>query len=60
MTTAPPPPIPTSAERLLALANRVLRLSVSRTNPSQSWEDKSEVAAELRRLARRVEVGRPS
>lgn len=40
------------------IAMRVLRLSVSRRDPEKFWLTKSELANELRKLARRVESGR--
>ncbi len=40
--------------RLAALARRVVRLSPSRHDPEQFHLDKSEIVAELRRLAREI------
>jgi hypothetical protein len=42
------------AERLAVLAAAVAPLSPSRRDPEQFHEDKSEIAAELRRLAREI------
>lgn len=45
----PAPPAPGTLD---ALAERVVRLSPSHRDPERFHEEKSEVAAELRRLAR--------
>lgn len=41
-----------SCDTLAALAQRVVRLCPDHRNPERFHEDKSEIAAELRRLAR--------
>lgn len=43
---------------LLDLALRVARLGPDRRNPERFHEDKSEIVAELRRLARKKDAGR--
>jgi hypothetical protein len=43
-----------TAAKIERLAERVRRLSPSRHNPEQFHSDKSEIAAELRRLAREI------
>ncbi len=50
------PAVTLSPETLSALALRVSRLGPDRRNPEQFHEDKSEIVAELRRLARRKAV----
>jgi len=47
----PPPPSPPCASELLALASAVGRLSPSHRDPERYHLDKSEIVAELRRLA---------
>lgn len=48
----------TQHEALAALANRVQRLSPDRRDPERYHAEKSEIAAELRRLARADEQSR--
>ena len=47
-------PASDASDRLAALARRVIRLAPSRHNPEQFHMDKSEIAAELRRIASEV------
>lgn len=46
------------AERLADIAHQVARLSIDRRNPERFFEDRSEIAHELRKLARAAEAGR--
>lgn len=45
-------PVPVSAQ-IEALASRVLRLTVSHRDPEQFFVERSDIAGEMRRLARR-------
>lgn len=53
----PPHPPRRSLE---ALAARVAGLTISRTDPERFWEEKSDIAAELRALARRLPASKVS
>lgn len=44
------------ADRLAHLAHRVRRLTVDRRDPERFFEDRSEIEAELRRLALEVKA----
>ncbi|MEF9602863.1 hypothetical protein O4J55_11100 [Paracoccus sp. PXZ] len=46
-------PMPVSAQ-IEALASRVLRLTVSRRDPEQFFVERSDIAGEMRGLARRL------
>jgi hypothetical protein len=52
ISTATTPARPATSERITALASRVRRLSPDRRHPERFHEEKSEVVAELRRIAR--------
>jgi|GEM_PF-3131148 len=47
-------PVPVPADRLEELASRVLRLTISRRDPEQFFVERSDIAGEMRRLARAV------
>lgn len=54
LETASPSVTASPSDRLTTLARAVVRLSPSHRDPEQFHEDKSEIAAELRRLAREI------
>lgn len=47
-------PCAVPADRIEELASRVLRLMVSRRDPEQFFVERSDIAAEMRRIARAV------
>ncbi|KQT53679.1 hypothetical protein ASG43_17740 [Aureimonas sp. Leaf454] len=53
-------PLPSylQADELRKLAERVARLTISRRDPHRFFEDRSEIAHDLRRLAEEARYGR--